>query len=284
MAPLNGFDQNAQTLRLVPKLEKRYARLPGLNLTWEALEGLAKHNGPLAPAPVDPANPPEGLPAAFAEYLKEQDLEVHTHASLEAQVAAIADDIAYNNHDIDDGLRAGLFTLDDLCAVPFIAETVDSICKREGKGIDPDIMVHELVRALIDRTVRDILAQAETAIADLAPGHPDDIRMAGRTLVAFSEELADNDRLLKQFLKQHMYAHPEVTTKRDVGQKIVRELFGYFMDNPAEMPAEWSRGIDTQDEPKKARVIADYIAGMTDRYAVREYERIFGGKVYEGAF
>jgi dGTPase len=261
MAGAGGFDHNANTLRLLTKLESPYPRFDGLNLSWETLEGLAKHNGP-ATGP---------LPWALAEANAEFDLALESWPSLEAQVAAIADDIAYDNHDIDDGLRAGLFTLEELLAVPLVAEAWAAVTAR-CPGVDRARLRKELVRELIGRMVNDVLAETAQRAADVAT--IDDVRAAGRQLAGFSPEMGLQERALKRFLYAHMYDAPEVKAVRVEAQLILAALFAAYREDPARLPAEWRPAGD--DRVVAARRIGDFIAGMTDRYAVRQYEALIG--------
>ena len=276
MAGFGGFDHNAQTLRIVTRLERRYAGFDGLNLSWEMLEGLVKHNGPL----LDGAGRPtaryaaEGIPVAILEYQSQQDLGLDTHASAEAQVAAIADDIAYDAHDIDDGLRAGLFGLDDLRAVPFLGGLLDEI-GRLHPGLEASRVTNELVRRVITRFVEDVIGTSGKFIADLAPADADAIRRAGHAVVAFSPAVEAADKAIKGFLFPHMYRHPRVQVIRDQAAQVVRDLFARFLATPEAMPVEWAAGCGGLDEPRLACRVADYIAGMTDSYAQAEHRRLF---------
>jgi dGTPase len=280
MAGFGGFDHNAQALKVVTTLERHYADYDGLNLTWETLEGLVKHNGPL----VDAAGAPvgrqaeRGVPPAIVDYNRRHDLWLSTHAGPEAQCAALADDIAYNAHDVDDGLRAGLFDLDDLDAVPFLAELRGEIDKRYP-DLDRSRRVHELVRRVITHFVEDATAESGRRLDSLAAPHADAIRHAGRPMVAFSAAFAEADRTLKAFLYPNMYRHPRVLRVRIEAEQVVRRLFRRFVDAPGLMPAEWRGEAEGQDEAQRARRVADYIAGMTDRYALSEYERLFDAQV-----
>jgi dGTPase len=262
MADAGGFDHNAHTLRLLTRLESPYPGFDGLNLSRETLEGLAKHNGPVTGA----------LPWALAEANADFDLALDSWPGLEAQVAAIADDIAYDNHDIDDGLRAGLFTLDALLAeVPLAAEAWAAV-----KARYPDVpearLVPELVRELIGRMVNDVLAETELRAAGLAS--IDEIRTAGRQLAGFSAGMAAQERALKRFLYAHMYDSPEVKGVRVEAQAILAALFAAYRDDPSLLPTEWR---PASDHPVAvARAVGDFMAGMTDRYAVRRYEDLFG--------
>src|SRR5262245_34876274 len=280
MAAFGGFDHNAQALKVVTTLERHYAEYDGLNLTWETLEGLVKHNGPL----VDGAGQPtgrhadRGLAQAIADYTRRQDLWLATHAGPEAQCAALADDIAYNAHDVDDGLRAGLFELDDLRAVPFLGELLGEIDRRYP-GLDRVRAAHELVRRVITRFVEDATDESAARFAALAAANADAVRHAGGPIVAFSAELAEADRAMKAFLYPNMYRHPRVVRVRTKAERVVKELFGRFLAEPTLMPAEWCEGTKGWDEARRARHVADYIAGMTDRYALSEYERLFDAPV-----
>ncbi len=269
MAPYGGFDHNAQTLRVLTRLESRYAAFDGLNLTWETLEGVVKHNGPLTGGA--DARP---VPAAIAEYVREHDLELDTHAGAEAQVAALADDIAYNNHDIDDGLRAGLFAVADLAAVPLAGPVFAAVAR-----LHPDIgevrLIHESIRRLVDAMVNDVVAESRRRLAAARPSCADDVRRLGRPTIAFSEEMAGHDRALKAFLGEHMYAHERVTRTTDEARRVVAALFEAFVAEPDHLPPPWRDKVGGADAPSAARTIADYIAGMTDRYAIADYRRIF---------
>lgn len=269
MEPYEGFDHNAQSLRVVTKLEERYAAFPGLNLTWETLEGLAKHNGPLCRKGEDKI-----LPIGISDYVKEHDLELHSYASAEAQVAAIADDVAYNNHDIDDGVRAGLFQLDDLQAVPLVAEAI-AIVDAAYPGLDKGRRVHEVVRRLISRMVEDIVQETARRIEALAPASAQDIRDAAGPVVAFSSAMAEQDRVLKSFLKTNMYRHYKVNRMASKARRVVHELFDLYITEPDCLPTEWFDKTAGLTEQGRARVVADFIAGMTDSYALLEHKRLF---------
>jgi dGTPase len=276
MAAFGGFDHNAQALRIVTRLERRYPDYDGLNLTWETLEGLVKHNGPLLDASGQPTlrYAERGVPLAIMEYNAVQDLELATFASGEAQAAAIADDIAYDAHDIDDGLRAGLFKIDDLREVLLLNEILAEI---DGRWPDLDLSrrIHELVRRVITRFVEDVVAEGDRRIAALSPGAAEDIRRAGETVVCFSREMREADASIKRFLYARMYRHPEVMRVRAQADEVLRDLFRRFKAEPGLMPEEWQADLPTDDEPRLARRVADYIAGMTDRYAILEHRRLF---------
>ena len=277
MRPYGGFDHNAQSLRIVTRLERRYAGFDGLNLSWETLEGLVKHNGPLIGADGKPTEryAKHGIPVAILEYDALQPLDLASHASAEAQAAAIADDIAYDAADIDDGLRAGLFTLDDLAAeVPLAAEFLAEIRGRYPT-LEKSREINELTRRVITRLVEDVIGEAGRAIAALAPASVEDIRAAGRTLVQFSSAIRDYDDGIKRFLFANVYRHPRVVPIRRDAAGVVRDLFAAFFEHPTAMPPQWSAGVELLDEARRARRAADYIAGMTDRYALDEHRRLF---------
>ncbi len=277
LAASGGFDHNAQTLRVVTALERRYPDFDGLNLTWETLEGLVKHNGPLT----DRAGKPvarygeRGIPRAIVEYSAAHDLGLWSHPSAEAQVGAIADDIAYDAHDIDDGLRAEILRIDDLAALPVICEILPEIA-RQHPAIEPSRRVHELVRRLITRMIEDVIVQTRSRLAALAPATPDVIRAAGAPVVTFSPVMAEADRAIKGFLYPRLYRHRRIVRIMDAAEAVVRSLFTHYVARPDDMPAEWLHGLDPTDAPGRARRIADFIAGMTDRYAMVEHARLFG--------
>jgi dGTPase len=270
-----GFDHNAQTLSVLTRLERRYAAFDGLNLTWETLEGLAKHNGPL----MEPSGRPapryaeRGIPLEITDYCKLQDLELASYASAEAQVGAIADDIAYDAHDIDDGLRAEMFSLEDLAAVPIVGEIL-----REIEALSPHIeaprRVHELIRRLITRMIDDVIEESERRLATLAPCSADDVRRAGRPLVGFSPAMAAADRAIKDFLLPRMYQHPRIVRIMGDAERVLRDLFTHYTARPQDLPLEWHHGLGAADGGGGARVIADFIAGMTDRFALIEHARL----------
>jgi dGTPase len=266
MAPYGGFDHNAQTLKIVTKLERRYAAFDGLNLTFETLEGLVKHNGPVHFGP--------DLPVAIREYVAGHDLELSTWPGPEAQVAALSDDIAYNNHDIDDGLRAGLFSIDDLASVPWVGPTFEAVAQAYP-GIERPRLIHEAVRRLINEMVADLIAETKRRLGDLKPQSVDDVRLAGRPLVAFSPEMAANDKALKEFLHRRMYRHYKVNRMMSKAKRVVEELFHLFMAEPNVLPPEWASQCDGPGTARTARRVADYIAGMTDGFARAEHVRLF---------
>jgi dGTPase len=257
-----GFDHNAQSLRVVTRLERRYPRFDGLNLTWETLEGLVKHNGPLAPP----------LPFAIAEYARVQDLELATFASAEAQAAAVADDIAYDAHDADDGLRAGLLTLDGLRDVPLLGDILGGI-DREYPGLEASRVHAALVRRTITAMIEDVIAESRRRLAALAPTSANDIRRASAPVVVFSARMRENDRAIKAYLTARVYRHPQVLTVMNGAEAVVRDLFAYFRAHPEDLAEGW-RPAAGEDAERK---IADFLAGMTDRYALADHRRFCGG-------
>jgi len=276
LANIGGFDHNAQTLRTVTALERRYAAYDGLNLTWETLEGLLKHNGPLtdrAGAPIGRYRE-HGLPRGIREYEGVQELDLWSFASAEAQVAALADDIAYNAHDIDDGLRAELFALDDLGEVPLAAGLIGEIRWMHPR-LDTGRTVHELVRRVITRMIEDVIAETGARLAALAPRSVADVRNAEGQVGSFSAAMVEADRAIKGFLNPRMYRHPRVMGIMTDAEGVVCDLFDRYVASPDEMPAEWAGRAATGDEAARLRAIADFIAGMTDRYALIEHERLF---------
>lgn len=272
MAPFDGFDHNAQTLRLLTKLERRHADFEGLNLTWETLEGVVKHNGPLT-GPL--AKNPKPLPAAIAEYAAGHDLELHTFASLEAQVAAIADDIAYNNHDVDDGLRAGLFSFEEARAVPLVGDAIRAVEKR-WPGAPRETLIAEAVSDLIGAMVEDVLAETRGRLIAVDPKDAGAVRAAPAALCAFSPRMEADLSGLRAFLHENMYRHFKVNRARSQAKRIIKSLFDLFFTEPETLPPEWRGRYEGGGEARRARAVCDYIAGMTDRYAVREYRRLFG--------
>jgi dGTPase len=273
MQPFGGFDHNAQTLRLLTKLERRYAGFDGLNLTWETLEGVVKHNGPMTGAYAAPAKR-DRLPAAIVEYMAVHDLELDTFASAEAQVAALSDDIAYNNHDIDDGLRARLFTVDDLATVPLVRAVFAEVSAKYP-GLEEERLVGESIRRLIDRMVADLLAETRSRLDAWRPRSADEVRRLGRPVVAFSDEMVAKAARLRDFLFERMYRHYKVNRMTSKARRVVTDLFQIFLDEPSCLPAEWQRRADGPRTQRTARLVADYIAGMTDGFALKEHRRLF---------
>jgi dGTPase len=262
MAGAGGFDHNAQTIRILTRLESPYPRFAGLNLSWEMLEGLAKHNGPVA-------SPPWALAEADADF----PLDLGRWPGLEAQIAAVADDIAYDNHDIDDGLRAGLFTLDDLLEVPLAARGWEAV-KARYPDLGETRLVPELIRDLIGLMVNDVLAETRRRVAETGVATLEDVRAAGRQLAGFSEGLAAEERALKSFLHARMYDAPSVQAVREEAQKSLAALFAAYRADPLLLPDEWQASVG--DPVATLRAIGDFVAGMTDRYAARCHEQLIG--------
>ncbi|WP_343082062.1 deoxyguanosinetriphosphate triphosphohydrolase [Ostreiculturibacter nitratireducens] len=266
MAPYGGFDHNAQAIRIVTRLERHYADFDGLNLTWETLEGIAKHNGPVTGE----------LPYALAEFNELYDLELHTHASAEAQVAAVADDVAYNHHDLHDGLRAGLFTEDDLMELPVTGPAFAEV-DRLYPGLEPMRRRHEALRRVFGVMVEDVIAVAETRLATSKPQSAQEIREMEGPIIRFSKPLYQNLKAIKSFLFTRMYRAPSVVRERKRVTRMVNDLFPLFLKDPSLLPSDWQDDIAAaRNETELARVVLDYVAGMTDRFAIQEHERIFG--------
>jgi len=275
MAPYGGFDHNAQALRVVTSLERRYAEFDGLNLTWETLEGLVKHNGPLlGPNAAKESEGEKTLAPAIAEFNGGFDLELTSFASAEAQVAALSDDIAYNNHDIDDGIRAGLFSIEELQDLPLVGQVLAEVHGRYG-DLEPSRLVHECIRRLIDRMVNDLLAETGRRLSETKPGSAQNVRDLEAPVVAFSEEMRKNDRALRSFLFRRMYRHYKVNRMMSKAKRVVRGLFDYYLAEPTCMPDEWREQAAQSGENERARLVADYIAGMTDRFALEEHQKLF---------
>jgi len=269
MQPYGGFDHNAQAIRIVTSLERHYAEFDGLNLTWEALEGIAKHNGPVA----------EPAPYALAEYNGRHDLELATHASAEAQVAALSDDIAYNNHDLQDGLRAGLFTVEDLIALPILSDCFAEV-DRKYPDLHPYRRRHEALRRFFGVLVEDVIEVTRANLDELQPRDVADIRAAGRMMVQFSDGLWSDLKQIRAFLFTRMYRAPSVVQMRDEVTSVVEELFPIFLSDPGQLPARWSGDVAAAtDRVALARIVADYIAGMTDRFAIETHARLTGRRV-----
>jgi dGTPase len=268
-----GFDHNAQSLRVVTELEKKYARFDGLNLTWETLEGLVKHNGPLiGPNAAQHSEAP--VPDSILAYCAKQDLELATFASVEAQAAALADDIAYNNHDIDDGFRAGLFSFAELGDVPIAARALGQV-RDTYPGVEGTRLLYEAIRRLITWMIEDAVAESERRLAKLAPQSAQDVRHASAAMVAFSRtRQADLDQL-RAFLATGVYRHPRIASIMRDAASVVRDLFKRYSDDPAALPPEWREQAPPRGTPAHGRHISDFIAGMTDRYALAEHRRLF---------
>ena len=270
-----GFDHNAHALKLVTQLEHRYADFDGLNLTWETLEGLVKHNGPLGGPLAETGAPiPKAIPGPIASFNARWDLELETWPGLEAQIAALADDIAYVNHDIDDGLRAGLFAPADLVAAPLAGPHIAHVLDRYGE-IELGRLVGEIVRRLMGAMIGDLVAETRARLAAAKPSSAAAVREAPRALAAFSDAMADAIAALKAFLFSHMYRHPRVTRSMDRAKEVVTALFEAFSGDPALLPADWAGACGGAGDAATVSVVRDYIAGMTDRYALSEYGRIF---------
>jgi dGTPase len=276
LAAFGGFDHNAQTLRVVTALERRYPNFDGLNLTWETLEGLVKHNGPLTDRNGAPLGSyrEHGVPATILDYTKLQDLQLWSFAGVEAQIAAFADDIAYDAHDIDDGLRAELLHIDDIAAVALPGRIIGDI-RAAYPRLDGHRLVHELVRQLIGCLIDDVVAETARRLAGLGPRSADDVRGAASPVAGFSAGVAEADRAIKSFLKTHMYRHARVMRVMDQAAGVVRDLFARYSAHPDDLPAEWQEGLAGLDPASRARRIADFIAGMTDRFALAEHGRLF---------
>ena len=268
MKPFGGFDHNVQTLRVITELEVRYPAFSGLNLTWETLEGVVKHNGPVT----DRLNTPAWAPikAFNAQY----DLRPGSWASAEAQCAALADDIAYNNHDVDDGLQAELFKLEDLKDVPLVGPLLIEVAA-DWPDIEPRMLRLETVRRMIGTMVGDVLAETRRRVAASAIDSPEAVRGLGQAIVAFSPDMAEDLARLRLFLHERMYRHYRVNRKRSQARRILAEIFALFLAEPDVLPPEWAVRQDGLDEAGRARVVCDYIAGMTDRYAIEEHRRLF---------
>lgn len=263
LKPFGGFDHNAQTLRTLTQLESPYPRWPGLNLSWELLEGLAKHNGPI----INPG-------WALAQVNAEMDLDLTSRASLEAQVAAISDDIAYDNHDIDDGIRAGLLTLEQLLEMPFVARRWDMI-RTNYSDVPERRLIGELTRSQIGWMVNDVIEATRVRIAQNHIETVTDVRSAAEALGGFSEEVAAQERTLKKFMYANLYHHAEQLEAAQRARKIVTELFASYREDAALLPQEWRDSLPV-DEPGHSRHIADFLAGMTDRYAMNRHREIYG--------
>ena len=268
MEPYGGFDHNDQSLRILTTLERTYPKWNGLNLTWETLEGVLKHNGPI-----------EGeLHVAAREIQKRIDLRIDTYASVEAQVAALSDDIAYNNHDVEDGLRANLFTLDELEELALLKDVLGEV-RKEYKNLSRRHLVSEMVREMIGAMADDVYTESQKRLKEINPQSPEDVRMAGQAVVAFSDGMKEKVDELRAFLFERMYRHYTIERIWLKVERIVTDLFTAFTKNYRLLPDNWQRRVEeaggTDDEAIRARIVADYIAGMTDRYAIREHERLF---------
>ncbi|HTR16599.1 MAG TPA: deoxyguanosinetriphosphate triphosphohydrolase [Acetobacteraceae bacterium] len=262
MKPFGGFDHNAQSLRVVTLLESRYAAFDGLNLTWETLEGLAKHNGPL-----------HRPPPYIAEYDARHKLDLHTYASAEAQVAALADDIAYHSHDLDDGIRAGLFGAEDLVGLPVVGAALEE-ARRLGPDLAKPRLRHETLRRVINVFVNDLIEESRRRIAALAPDSADAIRQADRPVIAFSPAMAEANHAVKIFLFARMYRHWRVNRMTGKARRVTEALFSLLHADLSTLPDGWRERAEAADPAGAALTVADYIAGMTDRFALDEHRRL----------
>ncbi|MDA5555398.1 deoxyguanosinetriphosphate triphosphohydrolase [Shimia sp. MMG029] len=266
MQPYGGFDHNAQAVRIVSSLERHYAEFDGLNLTWETLEGIAKHNGPVV----------GDLPYALADYNALHDLELHTHASAEAQVAALADDVAYNNHDLHDGLRAGLFTEEEICALPIVGDAFADVDKAYP-GLEAIRRRHEALRRVFGVMVSDVIATSRAALEEVGVQSVEELRACGRPVVQFSAELWADLKKIRAFLFSRMYRAPSVVKMREEVTVVVEELFPLYLKQPDLLPTRWHDDLRRcGDEIAVARMVSDYISGMTDRYALQQHARLLG--------
>ena len=277
MAPFGGFDHNVQTFRVCTRLEHRYPEFEGLNLTWETLEGVVKHNGPVAHRLDVPAW------RAIADYAADFDLRLDSWPSAEAQVAALADDIAYNNHDVDDGLTAGLFGLDDIAETPLIGPILKAV-RADWPGLDARLLRLEAVRRMIGAMIDDVLAETAGRAATFRISSDEDVRALGRPLVAFSESMAEDLSRLREFLHARMYRHFRVNRTRSQARRILADLFGLFLEEPDVLPEGWRERAEAkhaaEGQAGRARVVCDYIAGMTDRFAIEEHRKLFNLDVW----
>jgi dGTPase len=269
MVSLGGFDHNVQTFRVITELEKRYPHFDGLNLTWETLEGVVKHNGPVSSKLAKPSW------RAIVAYNRDYDLGLSTWASAEAQVAALADDIAYNNHDVDDGVQAGLFNMDELAQAPLIGPIVRRAFD-DLPGLDTRLLRLEAVRRMIGAMVDDVMIETRRRAADTGVRSADEVRALSHALVAFSPVMADDLAHLREFLMERMYRHYRVNRTRSQARRILREMFQLFLVEPDVLPPLWAGRVHAAaDNQDRAQVVCDYIAGMTDRYAIEEHRKLF---------
>jgi len=273
MQSCGGFDHNEQALRILTRLEQRYAAFDGLNLTWECLEGLVKHNGPLTGARVNEKHK-GGVKPFFLDYCAEQDLELADFPGPEAQIAAMSDDIAYNSHDIDDGLRAGLFTVQDVLEVPLVGPIFHDVM-RQYPNLEGGRLVHESLRRLIGRMVRDLRLETERRLAELAPQTVEDIRTAKAPVAAFSERLFSDLKALKAFLLANMYRHYQVNRMAAKATTVIQDLYGFLLSDPQCLPDDWQHADLQPQSGPTMRLVGDYIAGMTDTYALKLHRELF---------
>ena len=269
MEPFGGFDHNAQSLRVITHLEARYAEFDGLNLTWETLEGVVKHNGPLIYA-----NNSKPLPRAIAQYANIHDLELNSYAGPEAQITAISDDIAYNNHDIDDGLRAGLFKVSDIHDVPLVGPIFANV-ERDFPDASVSRRIHEAVRRLIGAMVNDLIEETQRRITELNPQSAEEIRKHNLPIAGFSETMQSNDAEIKKFLLENMYRHYKLNRMTSKGRRVVKDLFSLLVNEPGCLPSEWQKKVGSSDKAATTQIVADFIGGMTDRFALDEHRRLF---------
>jgi len=274
MADYNGFDHNAQSLRIVTKLEHRYAAFDGLNLTWEALEGLVKHNGPVIGATADAKRAGAPIPLAITEYNAGHDLELATWPGPEAQVAAFADGIAYNAHDFDDGLRAGLFALEEVIALPMVGPIFKRVMDRYP-GIERTRLIHESLRRLIAAMVDDVILETHRRWTASKPLDAAGVRGLGAPLVGFSAEVSEAETAIRTFLFSRMYRHTRVNRMTSKARRVVKALFSLLLAEPQLLPDDWRDGSEVAGSTRTARRVADYIAGMTDKFALDEHSRLF---------
>lgn len=276
MGEYGGFDHNAQSLRIVTALEKKYAEFDGLNLTWETLEGIVKHNGPLlnADGTAKKGTPEKDLPVPIAKYSAQHDLALSSYPSLEAQIAAIADDIAYNNHDIDDGLRAGLITFDQLNEIPMTKRIMEDIYDSHGTLSQPR-RTYEINRRMITAMVNDVVSETTKRLAALAPCGSSSVRDAPQTTASFSLAMAGELDEIRAFLRRHVYRHPRVMDVMTGAESIVADLFSRYLRSAEDLPQEWRALLEGGGAQARACHVCDFVAGMTDRYAIREHRRLF---------
>ncbi len=263
MKPYGGFDHNAQSVRIVTKLERKYANFAGLNLTWETLEGLAKHNGPI-----------KKQSRALREFNDIFDLKLDTYASMEAQIAAIADDIAYNSHDIEDGIRANLFTLNDLVELPHIGFLIRK-WQNDFPKSEPSILINEVRSEFIKIMVGDVINQTNKNLTEISPKNADDVRNCGKQIVFFGDSFNQDLKKIRKFLFENMYKHSKVLIMTNKARRVVTELFEFYLENPECLSDIWKKDLDIKDKHLIAVRVADFIAGMTDRYAFKRHEEIY---------
>ena len=276
MKPFGGFDHNAQSLRIVTRLEKKYANFDGLNLTWESLEGLVKHNGPLIDSQGNAIGHyrQSGLPQVIIEYAEAHDLMLASFASAEAQVAAIADDIAYNAHDIDDGLRAKLFDVIDLGDIPLVGDALADVLKLHP-SLERSRIIHETVRRVISAMVADVVSTTKKNCTDAHVKSSGEVRNHARTLARFGGQMTENNRVLQAFLSNRMYRHERVLEIMERAQRVIRDLFEAYMNDAKLLPADWRDDQPTDDQQHYARQVCDFLSGMTDRFALDQHKHLF---------